>query len=425
MMVETIVAKRSLGNGRWDRKLMERMVELSNADNYEEAKEEWIATGRVWWGNYTTNTPPDWVANSQMGRGKCLCGHSVVYHFEIVNTENGVVECVGSDHINTYLIMKEISNRTGRDVADITEGEIDSWIQERTKTMMAKAWMHQNGEQFNRIYEKIKDADVLINVKGTPTLIWNSGENRYIYHTALRKKGEGNPTDSWYRMASIVWRWEPPNNSRAQSRTRGYPTDKLWQDMIIFDAFFDIKHKERCDSLMKSAEDKTNHYLKQMQLRREREERNRNAALERQAAWEAGRPERERKARIAREKRERQQREFDKQKVDSAKINLAQPSNNLFIQMCMYYGIRPFDISLATSDWEYKFLSGIKNQLSEKRELTSSQLSKLKDICSKMITPAQIKYLEDLGYCPEENSEWREGLTRKQASNEIERMKEE
>ena len=42
-----------------------------------------------------------------------------------------------------------------------------------------------------------------------------------------------------------------------------------------------------------------------------------------------------------------------------------------------------------------------------------------------MITPAQIKYLEDLGYGPEENLEWRTGLTRKEASNEIERMKEE
>ena len=104
MMVETIVAKRSLGQGHWDRKLMERMVELSVADNYEEAKEEWIATGSVWWGG--DENAPEWVLNSQQGVGKCLCGHSVVYHFEIVNTENGVVECIGSDHINTYLIMK-------------------------------------------------------------------------------------------------------------------------------------------------------------------------------------------------------------------------------------------------------------------------------------------------------------------------------
>ena len=128
-MADTIVAKRELGEGKWDKVLKRRMVELSVADNYNDAKEEWIATGQVWWGS--DDETPDWVANSQMGRGKCLCGHSVVYHFEIVNTENGIVECVGSDHINTYLIMKEIANRTGRDIEDITEGEIDTWIQER------------------------------------------------------------------------------------------------------------------------------------------------------------------------------------------------------------------------------------------------------------------------------------------------------
>ena len=31
---------------------------------------------------------PDWVRNSTMGVGKCLCGHvEAVYHFEIQNTE--------------------------------------------------------------------------------------------------------------------------------------------------------------------------------------------------------------------------------------------------------------------------------------------------------------------------------------------------
>ena len=37
---ETVQAKRELGNGRWDKILMRRMVELSIADNYNEAKEE-------------------------------------------------------------------------------------------------------------------------------------------------------------------------------------------------------------------------------------------------------------------------------------------------------------------------------------------------------------------------------------------------
>ena len=42
-------AKRNLGDGRWDKILKKKMVELSVADNYDEAKYEWKATGEVWW----------------------------------------------------------------------------------------------------------------------------------------------------------------------------------------------------------------------------------------------------------------------------------------------------------------------------------------------------------------------------------------
>ena len=47
-MNDKIKPKRKLGTGHYDRKLMERMVELSVADNYEEASEEWLATGNVY-----------------------------------------------------------------------------------------------------------------------------------------------------------------------------------------------------------------------------------------------------------------------------------------------------------------------------------------------------------------------------------------
>ena len=46
---EYITAKRELGEGRWDRKLRQNMTALSVADNYDDAKHEWIATGEVWW----------------------------------------------------------------------------------------------------------------------------------------------------------------------------------------------------------------------------------------------------------------------------------------------------------------------------------------------------------------------------------------
>ena len=42
-----------------DRALKNRMVELSTADTYDEAKHEWIATGQVWW--RTLGAQPSWV----------------------------------------------------------------------------------------------------------------------------------------------------------------------------------------------------------------------------------------------------------------------------------------------------------------------------------------------------------------------------
>lgn len=436
MMAETIVAKRSLGEGHWDRKLMERMVELSVADNYEDAKEEWIATGSVWWGG--NDDAPEWVTNSQQGVGKCLCGHNVVYHFEIRNLENGTIECVGSDHINTYLIMKEISIRTGRDISDISDGEIDTWIQERTKSMIAEAWMHKNGKMFNDIYERIKEIDVLFNVKSPCFMYYDHTDKRYRYGSHLRKKSKYQPTDVYYQMASIVWRWEHPENSKAQSRTRGYPTDKLWQDMIIFDAKCLLEYKEKYDRMMLKAREKTVEYNERMErqriareerLERERIERERREAEEAERLRIYNLPENVEKRRIAAEEAERKrierqeelrrQREIrEARQFEIAKQNLANNNDSPeFRQMCLYYGIEPFGVEIANSRWEANFLNNIKNQMRTKKPLSDRQLETLREIVLKTATEAQMKYLADLGY---------EGpkISRKKASEKIKELKE-
>ena len=47
--MEELLTKRELGDGRWDRVLKKRLIELSNADNYDDAKYEWEVTGNVWY----------------------------------------------------------------------------------------------------------------------------------------------------------------------------------------------------------------------------------------------------------------------------------------------------------------------------------------------------------------------------------------
>ncbi len=158
-----IVAKRELGDGHWDKALMRRMVELSNADNYNEAKDEWIATGDVWWRGNDDNIP-NWVTNSRMGVGKCLCGHGVVYHFKIENTSNGNIECVGSDHINTYLIVRKISQDLGVPFDTVTDEQIQEWINVRVKSMKADAWWKANGESFEMMFNYVKEMDLRYNM---------------------------------------------------------------------------------------------------------------------------------------------------------------------------------------------------------------------------------------------------------------------
>ena len=230
-MAETIVAKRNLGNGKWDKVLKRRMVELSVADNYDEAKEEWIATGEVWWGQ--NDEIPEWVRNSQMGRGKCLCGHIVVYHFEIINTENGIRECVGSDHINTYLIMRAISEEMGLPIDAVTDEDIQEWINVRVKSMKQEAWWKESGASFEMMFNAVKEMDLHYNTR-TTDWVWDSELDRTEGVKKLVKKGKGNFGTTNYQMASIVWRWNHPDNAKAQINTRGYPNEKLMQDLALF-----------------------------------------------------------------------------------------------------------------------------------------------------------------------------------------------
>ena len=232
MIEENVTAKRALGNGRWDRRLKERMTNFSDADNYDDAKHEWRATGRCWWSKLSDREAPDWV--QQTGHtGKCLCGHDIVYHFEIENEVNGHIDVVGSDHINSYLILKEIALSTGIAEEAITEAMIQEWIDVRVKSMKKEAWWEENGEYFNEMFDNCKEMDLRINVRTTGAEYWDKTLRMNRPVTYLRKRAEGK------KMASLVWRWNHPDNPKAQINTRGYPNKKLMKDLTHFDLFLE------------------------------------------------------------------------------------------------------------------------------------------------------------------------------------------
>ncbi len=201
------------------------MVALSVSDNYEDAHQEWIATGDVWWRG--RGDVPSWIqANSHPH--ECLCGHKIVYHFRIQNTENGNEEVVGSDHINSYLIIRAIARETGMNANEITEEQIQKWLNVRVKGMKAEAWWKENGEAFERMFNAVKEADLRYNTRVQDWTYDSALAQRIPVYTLIKKKTAGE------EMASIVWRWNHPNNSRAQINSRGYPNDSLMRDLSMF-----------------------------------------------------------------------------------------------------------------------------------------------------------------------------------------------
>ena len=402
------MVRRELGEGRWDKVLMRRMVALSVADNYDEAKDEWLATGNVWWrGN---GEIPEWVSNASQGVNSCLCGHRITYHFEILNTENDIRECVGSDHINSYLIMRQIAEETGKEIEHITEEMIQEWINVRVGSMKAEAWWAENGESFEMMFNKIKEIDVRYNTRaGNRSDYYYDREiEEYIYPKKLRKKSEGTFGDRFYKMASIVWRWNHPDNPKNQQTTRGYPNDRLMQDLAIYfvqsDALIQKMNEEKSRREFKKKEVAEKNRLQEIERTKRRIRSQDNSTFRTlhnifQTPHNAVVQEkRNRQARIDRAERERKQALRRKEK-EIADIEMLSSTSEAFEHMCSFYGIPVFDESFAGNDWEREFLTNIKYTLTQQKELSARQLEQCRNIFEvSEPTDKQVRYLRALGY---------------------------
>tara|TARA_A100001201_G_scaffold24269_1_gene27475 strand:- start:4306 stop:5475 length:1170 start_codon:yes stop_codon:yes gene_type:complete len=369
-----IGAKRALGEGRWDKILKRRLTDLSVADDYEDAKHEWRVTGRCWWGfGRSESEAPAWVHQTNH-IGECLCGHRIVYHFEIENTENGTIECLGSDHITSYIILRGLMEETGLAESEITEAMIQEWIDVRVKSMKAESWWHEHGEQFEKTFNAVKDMDLRINVIETNKKYWDEDLKMYRKTTKIRKRSTGG--QHWepdFKMASIVWRWNHPDNPRNQKTKRGYPDKKLISDLMWFNMQLET-HKET---------------VKQEELKLEA----RKQIIEESSI----------------KFKDAVKDEFKSKAEDSA-----------FAKLCEMEGYPYFDKSFAISSWEESFIRDMRLALTDRRGLSDKQAATLLKIVNRATEPAsdkQINYLRRLGY---------EGdfalLTKRTASVEIDEL---
>lgn len=424
--MEQILAKRRLGNGRWDKILKRKLTNLSEADNYDEAKHEWKATGEVWWSG--NDAIPDWVSNSQMGGGKCLCGHIVVYHFQIINTVNGVVECVGSDHINTYLIMRALKDELGE--VDITDKMIQDWIDQRLKTMKSEAWWKANGENFTRMFEAVKEMDLHFNYKAKETYsnrYFDRETERYYYRKFPVKRSKGEFGSPYYQMASITWRWNNESNAKNQLTTRGYPTDKLMQDLSYFYVQCLTTLKEPYENHLSMMQRRKDRVLEEKRLRDEKRRARIAREKEAQRKHQEYLNSDEYKEEIRRQAEQRKQRRIELEKAELERLRrVAEQQKEKFDYKgedfefaCANYGIPMFDETWAGNAWEVKFLSDIKDLMLNRKVLSKNQIATLQSITKNHLdarpTAKQLKFLEDLG-CPDFEG------TKKEASMKIDEL---
>ena len=132
--------------------------------------------------------------------------------------------------------MRQRVKETGTASEHITEELIQKWINVRVGSMKAEAWWAENVESFEMMFNKIKEIDVRYNTRaGNRSDYYYDREiNEYIYPKKLRKKGEGTFGSRNYKMASIVWSWNHPDNAKNQQTTRGYPNEKPMQDLALY-----------------------------------------------------------------------------------------------------------------------------------------------------------------------------------------------
>ena len=419
---EELLPRRALGSGHWDKRLKRRMVELSVADNYDDAKHEWVVTGETWYipfGEDASPVLPEIHCEGGPLRNhphKCLCGHPIVWHFEIENTETGQKNIVGSEHIESYMVIRHLVEK-GYDPETITEELIDQWVNERVKSLKAKWWWDLHGDQFTEWFEEVRELDLRVNVRPIGKYNWRSDIRRNVEQTVIRKRSEGRFGQTGYKMASIVWRWNHPNNSRRQIDTRGYPNERLWNDLQIFY----ITRQTYLNQIAEEEAEVARRVLELAEIARQnelkREEQERLYAIRRA------------EQRAEQEKRDMRDAEregiIEQQRLDriiADRIN-AQDNNQNFADMCEYYDLPVFTVNIASTDWEKRFLNNVTMQMTKNKPLSDNQLNHLRKIVLDTPLPAtdkQIWYIKKLGG---DDFEIPDGLTKTAASELISTLK--
>ena len=373
----------NIKSGALNQALIRRLTEISVSDDWDVAKHEWRATGQVWYRPLRyegTNIQQLPAPHGDNHPNYCVCGHPIAWHFEVENTENNTLEILGSEHITNWMIIRHLKENKGIPDDAITEEKIIEWMKEAVKTMKAEWWWKENGEDWEEMFNEVKDLDIRINVRSKGQY-YDHSTKRYEPHMTIAK----TRTNSLGKMASVVWRWNHPDNPRRQIDTRGYPNEQLWRDVQLLFAKSQ-KFEKYLDEKMEEVEQRKAYVREQNQK-----------AME-----------------LAEERRERIKEEANRIRAETKR----EYDNTALAEACEYYDIPVFSVEDAKNDWERRFLNDMSNRIIRKQTLSVNQLNALLRIIAPALdeTPAstkQINYIKKLG------GEVTENMTKSQASDLI------
>ena len=358
---ETINVNRS---GALNRALMSRLTEVSVSNEWDEAKHEWKVTGNVWY-IPLVQAPNRLPAHHQESHPQeCICGHRIAWHFEVENTENGNLEILGSEHITNWMIIRHLKEVMNIPADAITEERIQEWIKVMVKSMKCEWWWSEYGDDWEEMFNEVKELDLRINVRSKGKY-YDNNSRRYEKHWTIAKTRVG----SLGKMASVVWRWNHPDNARRQIETRGYPNKKLWRDVQLLWG--------RMEKMEAEADQRETEYAERVLEIKNKDEERANRVRE-----------------MANEIREETGEEYD---------------DEALMQACTYYDIPLFSLDIGVNDWERRFLNDMRNRLINRRELSEKQLNALMRIIEPnaedvtLASVKQIRYIVKLGGEPPEN----------------------
>lgn len=368
-------------NHKWDNpsgafniSLKNKLVELSVADDWTEARKEWKATGNVWYipmKDDATEVLPEPHRSSHPHY--CICGHPIAWHFEIENTENKRLEIVGSEHIGFWMVVRHLIENLEIDPEEVTQERVQEWVQESIKSMKAEWWWSQYGEEFEEWFSAIREQDLILNTR-RGAQYWDSDTERYEYKKLIRKKGVNTRGTSEFEMPSIVWRWNHPDNTTtAQINTTGYPNRDLWNDLQIF--YFNLdKHNATIAEMQREREERIQDRAEARRIQREEEERR----------------EEERRIRYQEQQEARRLREIEQQRLlDTA-----------FERTCSDWGIVQFTAEDGRDDWEQDFLLKMIDKINSLSYISEKQKLRVIKIINREDEPAtekQLAYIRSLG----------------------------